>query len=211
MNPEQLDCARCDATDLSGYSQTLDKDDNVLETICLLCHDKEWIAKYEKSGRISTSLSTMAYLTVHGLPRKGLAPEKIHTLHLVFESMKEVYDKIREFNQDVWFAGLQKFIQGEDTHGHSATFTDEMGHEIKFLSLAMCGRWRATIQDPEGSFIDIITVEDESEARMGLNGIGSTTEAALRLLESAITAWKAGEIKLIPNGDVHILGSRGVG
>lgn len=100
---------------------------------------------------------------------------------------------------------LQRFIVGETRSGHSASFTDESGVDIKLLSLAMCGRWRMTIQHPDGPFIDVITEENSCNSRMGLNGIGATADQAVSLIGSTMAAWARGDVNFTEDGDVHIL------
>jgi len=102
---------------------------------------------------------------------------------------------------------LQEFIRGESSSGHSASFTNADGVEIKLLSLAMAARWRMTIQHPDGHFIDVITEEKACNRRMGTNGIQATADEAIALLESTIAAWKAGDITFTTDDDVRIQGS----
>jgi hypothetical protein len=104
---------------------------------------------------------------------------------------------------------LQAFIRPQKRQGHSAKITDGEGREIQLLSLAMCGRWRMTIQYTDTQrFVDIITEESSSNFRMGLNGIGATMDEATALLNATVVAWEAGEITFVDDGEVHILGSR---
>jgi len=131
----------------------------------------------------------------------------------VAEDLTEPYPSLglpyRKYKEDTKppEGSLQRFICGECVSGHSTTFENEQGEPVKLLSLAMCGRWRMTIES-KGAFIDVITEEDSPSKRMGINGISATEEAAMKLLTDTITAWKAGVISFAKDGEVHILGAR---
>jgi hypothetical protein len=214
-------CENCPTTidtEADGYSVSITqtkKDGETTETstyLCVPCANQRTVDEYKKTGRLTTKILQMAvWLDLDtGLIRPALrdlvdAEREV----LLSASLGQVIARscVKDFERLVWFAGLQEFIQASDVKGHSATFTAEGGQKIKVLSYAMCGRWRATIQAENGAFIDVITAEDESECRMGINGINATaTEAALLLAETT-QAWEGGLITLVPDGEVRILGT----
>lgn len=190
------------------YSWERDKQGNVVRTTCMECREEEDLQEYERTGYLTSRVQVAAVLEEfrikEGKPRLGHKA----TIFRILESNRRLQKKVKEFEQKVWYSGLQDFIRKEKVKGHSAECEG-----VKFLSYAMCGRWRMTIEKRSllkgGWYIDVITAEDEPPpyAGMGINGIGATEEQAIGLLGAAISAWQSGQMKFTPDSEVRILGT----
>lgn len=215
-------CRRCSQPfdiEAEGGSTFYNAKGEVLNHAHTICRDHEEIARYIETGDMTNKVLEMAALLGHtnhlGQEFKDLLMANTFALIQAQAEQRDIHANIKVFEKQVWFNGLQKFIQGETRTGHSCEFDSPMG-TVKFRCLAMCARWRATIEGPNGAFIDVITEEDGPEEgypdmgisgyRMGLNGICATKDEAITLLDAATRAWAEGRINL-EGSDVRIPGS----
>lgn len=110
-----------------------------------------------------------------------------------FASMRKIEERVKEFEQKVWFGGLQKQIRASTMKGVSAKVKLNK-REFSVLTYSMCGRTMITFDLGDDS-VTAITLEDESDrSRMGIQGIDATAERALNLIDTALSMWELGEL-----------------
>ena len=216
-------CRRCGNpidTDTDGYSTSYNDEGVETSHAHIICSDYEHLEEYVASGNLTSKVLHLAGMLGHtsGLRQeyKDLVRANMNSLLRAKLEGDAIHVHIKVFEVQVWYNGLQEFIQAQDRSGHSCEFTTEKGEKVEFRSLAMCGRWRATLQGANGAFIDVLTEEDGSEEvnsdyntsgyRMGLNGIGATHKEAIALLKAVTKAWAEGRIKL-EESSVRIIGT----
>lgn len=113
--------------------------------------------------------------------------------------MSEAYERIclviKEFEREVWFGGLQEWLQAEPTRGmsHRPSSWDRLRDipAVGVLTFVTAGRAVITLQRGD-AIITVIAAETGSDDRIGLQGIHATEEQAIGLLRDAIAQWKAG-------------------
>lgn len=97
-----------------------------------------------------------------------------------------IQEKVKRFQADVWFCGMQKTVNDSTFSGMSFKCNN-----LTVLSFCCAGRCMITIEDKESS-VTLITDPTTSRGCMGLQGINATREQALNLLQAAIVAHKRG-------------------
>lgn len=193
-----LSCGTCGADvtfDWRSTSFIQNKDGSVTmgESTCRKCFTREQVDTWKDTGKIRTDLTTTVVLELQAVEefgRKPKYPEYLGMFREIRSSLERIGEKVKQFEREVWFSGLQKKIRANTHSGESVTLPS--GVEVR--SLAMCGRWRSTLEHPEGFHIDIICAEDSDTPTMGLNYINCSERQAIALLDDAITAWKDGTL-----------------
>jgi len=203
MTTEQHICAVCqrDCTDL-GWVQRI-ADDKVTRTTCTECDADERFRRYADTGYIDTWLMTQAMLVAEGYGRNKSAERRKLSLdiHGACDGLREL---VNRFELVVWFGGMQKFARDSKYKGTSAAkpVASPWG-EVKVMCYTMCGRAMITLDAPSCD-VTVITEEDASESRMGLNGLHATAAEARGLLQAVIDAWTRGEIAMADDTGVQL-------
>jgi hypothetical protein len=99
------------------------------------------------------------------------------------------------FEQTVWFGGLQKAVLDTNDRSLGAKFTAKDGTTIEMLTYCCAGRCVIQLDAPDAR-LTLITAEDETEPRMGVQGIDATVDQAQGLLIAATEAWREGRVTL---------------
>jgi hypothetical protein len=136
--------------------------------------------------------------------REG-TPEELEEVRLQLEircSFQKIHAKIKEFEQRVWFKGLQETIRRSKCKGVSATDTPFAGFHV--LTYTMCGRTIITVEDKQSS-VSMICLDDSSESTMGDRGIDATEEQAIHLINLAIELYESGHLKFKDDKEVSYL------
>ena len=116
------------------------------------------------------------------------------------------YEAIREaitaFDRRVWFgAGLQAYVQNATKKGHRC----QSAEQIDILLYAIAGRVLITFRDLRSeSEITLITGEDETTPRMGMQSINATRDEALRYIQGALRLAEVGGLQFVPYEKVSI-------
>lgn len=184
----------------SGMWQSHDREGNLLRTWCSQCDDAERLSAYRKTNRITTRLMSNALMASldkeYGKPPRPGA----EVLLAVQQLVDAIQVEVRRFDRDVWFGGLQKIARGAKTKGTSFTAGD-----FKLLCYTMCGRAMITLDGPTSS-LTLITAEDDTESRMGIQGIDATCLEAFALLNRAMKLWADG-VRVTEDIEVRVAGT----
>jgi hypothetical protein len=200
---EPQNCQDCGKSLERGYS-TCYKGDQITKFICFACDRELSFREYLVSRRLSIRLLMDVLMDLHytfqmsfqqiddllycqdRFNRTTHLEDLKNKLEIQIASLK-IIDKIKDFEKKVWFDGLQKMAQSAKTKGISAK--TQVFDNFAILTYTMSGRTMITIQN-NGNSITLITGEDSSECRMGLQGIDATFEKAYLLLDIAIQAFQ---------------------
>lgn len=169
----------------------------ITETRCVVCDRIKRVDAYKESKILTTSLVMDAQLSKWN-NKAGEFQEVYQEVVAVYETIKP---EIKLFERDVWFNGLQSFAQKAKTKGTSAS-----AEEVKLLCYTMCGRAMITLENKDSS-ITLITDEDSSENRMGMQGIYATGPNAIALLTRVRGLWDRGSLKMEEDREVRIAGT----
>ena len=170
---------------------------------CDRCDVRLALLEFQKSG-ILTSRLTMAaslarfyYKEADDKSRWRLPALTEEECVPVCNTYDEIHTVVKDFERDVWFGGMQKQVQDCELKGLSYK-----GDDWTMLVYAIAGRCSITLNDDlTDQSITVITVEDEAPfagrkynpkagmGPMGINGIYSTKDTAIRLLQFAISNW----------------------
>lgn len=118
----------------------------------------------------------------------------------VLEQIARLNEVMQRFEQAVWFGGLQEAVRTAKTSGLSLEVDG-----FEFFCFTTAGRAMITLEDKE-AFVTVVTVEDGSDCRMGLHGIGATGPQATGLFERAMKLWADGK-RLGEDSAVRIAGT----
>jgi hypothetical protein len=125
----------------------------------------------------------------------------------VHEASQRVHAAVKApdgFERVVWFGGLQKAVRATNVSALKGTFVAETGETVEVTTF--CSGGRCVIQiETSADRVTLITAEDESEPRMGVQGIDATEETALRLLAATTSAWAAGSLAMAETTNVGML------
>jgi hypothetical protein len=177
------ECQRCQASLERGWSwhgKQVGEEYRVTLVQCFTCAEKERYAEY-KQGKILTSRLQLDALYLKDAELSA--------------SFEKVTAKVKEFEQRVWFGGMQTTVTASQKSGMS--YTAEMTHQGKpspFTVMTFCSAARCmiTMQLQDGTHVTVITEEKGRGARMGLQGICATEEKAIAILQSAMSLHKLG-------------------
>lgn len=147
------------------------------------------IIAYTTSKRLSGNLLTSAFLG-------GIAEPLATELQIIFERLEQA---ITRFERIVWFGGVQAYCQQASIKGHSM-----QADQVKVLLYAIAGRALITLSDGDES-ITLITEEDSSRPRMGLQSIDGTAERATRMLDLLVMMAEMDKIRFEPDSEVSLI------
>jgi hypothetical protein len=186
---EPTHCDTCKASLERGYCYRYE-DDNLVGAICRKCDSKIMLEEYSKSNRLRTRLITDNSLSLYYVDMKkdwgfenNSFLEDLKNRIEIQQSYSRIYDKIKEFEKEVWFKGLQKQIMASTVKGVSAK--PGIFSNFCVLTYSMCARTVITIEDDKNS-VSLITEEDSPDSRMGFQGIDAIEKEAISLIQLAI-------------------------
>jgi len=191
---------------------------------CRDCDDQRIMADYINTRRLSTSIITNVSLQLVDISRpwghayQDTRAYKHKTLRDIWEfgSVKDIEElciileiwasnvrigaKIKEFENSVWFNGLQKVIRNSTKKGVSA----KLG-SVSCLTFSMCARTMITIENKEAS-VTMMCIEDSETPTMGFRGIDATERQAIDLINLMIESFKDGLLKFEEDTNVSYCG-----
>jgi hypothetical protein len=194
-------CQReCDSSLELGYTafyKEVDGEYEPSEYVCIGCADQDRLDAYLKDGRLRSSLITKAYLATW----RPHEDEKRNLSHYIAinKSAENIHKVVKDFEQDVWFRGLQRTVRASDMKGMSADFGD-----VTIMTYCMCGRARITIED-KASSVTVQTDETSQGSCMGMHGIDATEEQAIGLLNLVTAAWQLKKLDLQNNQNISVI------
>jgi hypothetical protein len=196
---EPTNCYTCKASLERGYSYRY-QGDVLISALCFDCDRKEVMAEYIKTKRLSTKLIMDNMSKLYDINMKDdwrfkntdFLKQLKHRVDIQLAA-DNIQEKIREFEKHVWFGGLQKIVRASKVKGVSAKTTDF--HNFCVLTYSMCGRTMFTIENDKNSITTITSEDGDEYGCMGLQGINATEEAALELLQCAITMDRNNELR----------------
>lgn len=231
--PETLTCNVCSNLCEGGYSQDY-KGNEVVRTLCFTCREREDLEVIQlgigNDNLVLTSkLLTFGpmiqchsayhdvqdfklkdeetWLLYHTLVqhrgktwRNPVTPNVATSMYFLLAQIGEVSAAVTLLDTQMWLDKLQKVVQACEWKGMSCEYEG-----YKYLHYCICGRAQLTITDPEGYWINVITVEDDAEPRMGIQGIYASKDKAVEILDTARRAWGAGMLDFQPDKEVGIL------
>jgi hypothetical protein len=222
MDNEPTNCQQCNAPLTNGYCYTY-KGTELIGAHCFDCDRLNIIQKYKETKVLSTRLLTNNILDLFDIGRPWSYHEgdlytyknktfreiiefgtvkELEEVQLLLEiriSFQKIYVKMKEFEQKVWFKGLQETINASKCKGVSAILD-----EFKVLTYTMCGRTIITIEDKKSS-VSMICANDSAKSTMGDKGIDSTEEQAIKLIDLAIELYESGHLKFKDDNEVSYL------
>lgn len=191
-------CNRCNFDLEGGHSERSILENGkykLLEKICFLCSDWEYIEEYEKTKELSSKITLLAtlaegYITGRYDMKDHIRSEyqfiyrlKGKTLLEAYNATKEIGNKIREFEEKQWLPIHKKYWNGTKNRGHSV----KLNKNVKALMWGSAGRVLITLQDKTSDVTMIFTDEETQKTpNGGLQGVHGTKEQALKLINTAI-------------------------
>jgi hypothetical protein len=191
---EPTNCSRCDASLERGRVTTY-KDQNAVDAICFECYDTELLNGYRETGIIKTHLLSILgiYMAGRDYGRERIARD--NTMERLWCDHEDLMVLVKQFEQQVWFAGLQKTVNKATNRGFKACF--KIGSkDFEVMSWSACGRTMFTIepdQEYPDYYITLITADESTNSIMGIKGINATMDQGIELLKGAIQACKGGK------------------
>lgn len=125
----------------------------------------------------------------------------------IHEASQRIHAAVKSpdgFEPRVWFGGLQAAVRATNVRALNGTFVAATGEAIEVTTYCCAGRCVIQIETPTDR-VTVVTAEDESEPRMGVQGIDATEETALRLLAATTSAWAAGSVTMAETTNVGML------
>jgi len=146
----------------------------------------------EQLRRLTTALITDALLD---------GGRSLATLQIKLD-YEAIQDAITAFDRQVWFgAGLQEYVQNATKKGHQC----RQAEQIDILLYVIAGRVLITFHDLKNeSELTLITGEDDTTSRMGMQSINATKDEALHFLQGAIRLAEAGALQFTPEEHIHV-------
>lgn len=198
MNTEPTNCQKCNAGLDRGYSFRC-QGNEINRAVCFECADKEELQEYLETKTLRTGTLTRNFFHTHCFFTDNNNINWAHAKTPLSEvsdrigmqqSLDKITSKIGEFEKEVWYRGVQKQVSESSVKGISAKIGD-----FSVLTYTMCGRTIITFDDGKVD-VSAITLEDETskEGCMGWRGIYATEEQALKLIDTAIQAYKQGQL-----------------
>jgi len=198
-------CSVCGKHSDEGYVE-LYKDHVLVSVTCRGCDITRRFDRHRDTGVITTWLVTEVAARNYDLSRgrtvdpRGRPIERADEVRAIAASLERIQIAVREFEQAVWFGGLQKAARASRTKGMR-------GHPdvgpVSLISYTMAGRAMVTIEDATTQ-VTLITIEDEEKPCMGLRGIEATEAQALALLKAVREAWAAGRVEMREDRGVSV-------
>lgn len=142
------------------------------------------ISQYNKDGVLTTSLVMDAIAANYNPPKNDGARD---SLMRVKASCDRLRTRMKEFEQVVWFGGLQDIVNATTERGFSmsvATFS--------MMAYVIAGRCAITLTLGNET-ITFVTSDTGSERVMGLQGFGCTEAGGLAMIDAAMGVWLSGK------------------
>lgn len=226
INPESVThCMRCQADLERGYSTRYTEKGGqweCKEVICFGCDRKENLSDHMKTGVITTHFMMDCTVSNYDLVKEAQIygsydldenklieiinrdhSEEVKTKLRVKLATTRIQKKIKEFDQRVWFKGLQDQILKTQCRGVSAKL-GKKHNNFCVLTWTCAGRTMITIEDDD-AMVTAVADETSKESRTGLHGIRATGEQALGLLEKAMSLYEDGTLKFKDDKKVSML------
>ena len=205
---DPTNCDTCKASLERGYCYVYTNGE-LTGAMCFGCDRKEMLKEYLVGKRLRTRLVEDNSLQLYYTDMKKdwhfdndafLEEVKVRIdIHL---SQRRIFDKIKEFEKEVWFKGLQKQVRAAKVKGVSAK-TKLFGN-FSVLTYSMCARTMITIENDTES-VTMMTTEDSDENDMGFRGVDATEQQALSLIQLAIELYhNEGGTKLVFEEDTKV-------
>ena len=191
------------------------KPGTVTDITCKTCDDLRHVYKFQDTGVINRH-SLMAAISEHQLQgfrvndkargeeprwRDFPHPQLLPVLDEIYEATQRITEVVKDFEQQVWFGGLQSFVQGSNY----ATWSGDLGDGNDVLALSSAGRFKMTFRRPDDNvFLDILADESRSTPSMGISSIEGTEDQVIGLLKAAIAL--GGSLNLKYNPEVNPFG-----
>lgn len=188
------DCARCGAKKLSAYSTRCASDGEVKEVVCLACDAAERLVRWKETGRLTSQLTMVASLKAYRSQNGESCNPGWLDVNAAYERVRARVKASDGFERAVWFGGLQTAVRATDLRALSADIATPSG---TLTLMTYCCAGRCLVQMERGDDrVTLIAAEDESEPRMGIQGIDATEASALALLTEAQRAWCEGAVTM---------------
>lgn len=195
INMDDPTCTDCGAQHLTAYSWTETPDGVPASVWCMDCKDKHALADYRADGRLTTRLTMAASMKAFYAREAREKSDCDPTWLEIADASQRVHAHGKRFDREVWFGGLQKQVRAAKRAGMEATpISSTLGH-ITMLTFTTAGRALMTLRTDTAE-VTLITAEDESTSRMGVQGIDATEVEAITLIDTVIRAWKAGTVTM---------------
>lgn len=206
--PEPTHCDDCGAPLDNGYNYRY-KGDKIVRATCFPCNSKEMLKEYSETKRLRTHLIEDNSLKLYHTDMKkdwhfdnNKFLEDLKTRIDIQLSYTRIFDKIKEFEREVWFKGLQDKVKASSVKGVSAH--TNIFNNFCVLTYSMCARTMITIEDDKKS-VTLITEETSPESRMGFRGVDATEEEAISLIQLAIELYhNEGGTRLVFEEDTKV-------
>jgi len=203
---ETRTCALCQKEITDRYVETW-SGDKLTRVVCSECDRNERYASFAATSRMTTWLVSDASMVVWHAdearePRMPVDPMRLPLARHVKAQADALLADVKHFESTVWFGGLQRTVRKSRYKGMSAAepVASPFG-PVQVLSFTMAGRALVTLETGDHS-VSLITAEDESTPRMGINGIGTTAAVACTLMRTVAAAWERGEVKMVDDTGV---------
>jgi hypothetical protein len=213
--PDGLKCRKCGVAVTDNFIATWKNGERVEGTEqCQACENEDRLSGYAKSRVLTSALVCEAGLECWEYADGHTDVRPAQEWLDIYDATKKIQEMVKRFDQEVWLPdlenpdsdkGLASIVRPSRRKGMSSDCTGLEGLGItKFMTYCMAGRCAIQLNDPDGNFIQMITAEDENAHRMGLNTIHATAGDALKLINNAIQAWKAGALEHTDDTDVGL-------
>jgi hypothetical protein len=200
---EPTNCQTCNTSlQDKSYRYVYNEDTDYRGGLCLACDSKEMLEKYRKDGQLETHLVLdNSQKLFYADFKKNWYFEKTDYLEEMRDriaiqlSVDKITKKIKEFEEKVWFRGLQEIVMRSEVSGVSAKLKSHSNFYV--LTFSSAARTMITIGDESGgrsSTITALTEEKSSFSRMGFQGIDAREGDAIYLLDTAILLHKKGKL-----------------
>ena len=164
---------------------------------------------YLKTGVVTTHFMMDCLLGVYDLVRNRCDIEDVEGLTKLLDETAEyevalrakiqvqigtakLGKKVKEFDEKIWFKGLQDMVLNTNERGISARI--KKYNNLKVLTWSGMGRTMVTIEDDHSS-VTHVADETSKESRSGLHGICAKSEDAIALYDRAIELYENGTLK----------------
>jgi len=122
------------------------------------------------------------------------------TIDAVLSDIEQIDGLKSEFFSKIWADGLQKAYMQDRARGMRAS-----ANGTAMLLYCLAGRVSMQLERKGGTFIHLLTTDEEPPRPFGLQGIGCTLGAATSMFRDVQQAWHAGQLKLRRDDDVRMI------
>lgn len=188
---EPTNCDTCQSSLDNGYSYRYEGD-KLVKALCFKCAKNENIQEYLKTKVLSSRLIMENNLSLYHSDIKGNIDDASYLQELKMKtdiqlSYLRIHRKMKEFEKEVWFKGLQKKVIDSRVKGVSAH--TNMLNNFCVLTYSIAGRTMITIEDDTAS-VTFVADETSPEPRTGFQGISATEEKGISLIETVIKLYQ---------------------